>query len=338
MLMRSRTTVAAPLYAAGSGPGATPHLSRHEDPVSLDEAIRRFIQRGEARNLSPRTLQFYRERLGVFRAWLDAERLPAVAPHDLTASTIRSFLAHERERTSAATAKHAHAALSALFGFLVREQVVSRNIMCDVEKPRTPRRIPSPLTADEVGQMLATCGKGFIGARLTALLLVMVDTGLRLSEVCGLRCEDVSLAEHTLRVMGKGARERIVPFGQATKTALLDYLARRGESAQARLFLTVYGDPLPPRQVYGLLRDCGKRAGVNGVHPHRLRHTFALLYLQRGGDAFTLQRALGHSSLEMTKRYCAVADADLREAHRRASPGDLFAAHVKPTTGRRRLR
>jgi len=307
-------------------------------PVTFDEAIRRFLSACEARNLSPRTIQFYTERLRVFCAWLDAERLPAVAPHDLTASTVRAFLARERERTSPATARHAHAALSALFGFLAREQAVVRNVMRDVEKPRTPRRIPSPLTADEVGRMLATCGKGFTGSRLTALLLVMVDTGLRLSEVCDLRCEDVSLAEHTLRVMGKGSKERIVPFGQATKTALLDYLARRGESAQVRLFVTVYGDLLSPRQVYQILKDCGRRAGVNGVHPHRLRHTFALLYLQRGGDAFTLQRALGHSSLEMTRRYCAVADADLREAHRRASPGDLFAAHVKPTTGRRRLR
>jgi len=337
--MWSRRTVASPLYAASSGAAPTPRLSRDQDPVSLDEAIRRFLERGEARNLSPRTLQFYRERLGVFRAWLDAERLPTVAPHDLTASTIRNFLAHERERTSPATAKHAHAALSALFGFLVKEQAVPRNVMRDVEKPRTPRRIPSPLTADEVGRMLATCGKGFTGARLKALLLVMVDTGLRLSEVCGLRLEDVSLGEQTLKVMGKAAKERVVPFGQATKTALLDYLARRGGSvAHGRLWLTVYGDPLPPRQVHKLLADCGKRAGVNGVHPHRMRHTFALLYLKRGGDAFTLQRALGHSSLEMTKRYCAVADTDLREAHRRASPGDLFTAQVKPTTGRRRTR
>jgi len=320
-------------------PKAAPRSTQGQPRPTLAEAVRLFLKRSEAKGLSPRTVQFYRERLGVFLRWLDAERVQQAEPGDVSAAAIREFLAQEKQRTSAATAKHAHAALSAVFGFLHKEQALADNPMRDVEKPRTPKKQPSPLRADDVERMLGACGAGFLGARLRALLLVLVDTGLRLSEVCGLRLEDASLDEQALKVMGKGSKERVVPFGEATRQALMDYLARRGElAAQDWLFVTVYGDPMRGRQVHQVLENCGKRAGVAGVHPHRLRHTFAVMFLQRGGHAFALMRALGHTSLEMTRRYVSLADTDLRETHRACSPGDRFLAAVKPTNGRKRLR
>jgi len=325
--------------AAVATPSLQPRAAKAAPRVPLTEAVRLFLKRSEAKGLSPRTVQFYRERLGVFLRWLEVQRLPAMEAQDVSPSAIREFLAHERKRTSPATAKHAYASLSAFYHFCEREEIVPANPMKQVEKPRTPARLVEPLTHEEARVMLAACGKGFLGARMKAMLLTLLDCGLRLSELCGLTLDDVSLDGQSLKVMGKGARERLVPFGEASKRALKEYLAHRGElSGERALFVGVYGAPMQPRRVHKALEDCGKLAGVKGVHPHKFRHTFAVMYLRNGGDAFSLQRALGHSSLEMTKRYCALADADLAEKHRLASPGDKFLAAVQPTNGRRRLR
>ncbi|HUT74888.1 MAG TPA: tyrosine-type recombinase/integrase [Armatimonadota bacterium] len=159
--------------------------------------------------------------------------------------------------------------------FMAREGTITGDPMQHVEPPKAPVKLVSPLTEDEVSRMLSACGGGFVGARLRAMLLVFVDTGLRLSELCGLRLADVGFVERALRVMGKGAKERLVPFGEATKTALLEYLARRGELRAQALFVGVYGEPLQARQAHHLVEGCGKRAGVAKVYPHKLRHTAA---------------------------------------------------------------
>jgi site-specific recombinase XerD len=322
-------TTTAPTYAAKAAPRTTPA-----------EAVRLFIRRSEGKGLSPRTVGFYRERLGIFLRWLETQRLPATEPGDVPAAAIREFLAQEKARTSAATARHGFVALSAFYNFCGREGMVKANPMRQVEKPKAPVRLIAPLSEDEIAALLAACGRGFAGARMKALLVLLVDTGLRASEVCGLRLCDLDLDEQAVKVAAaKGGRERIVPFGLAAKTALMDYLARRGElPGQGRVFVNCYGGDLTPRQLHKALADHAKRAGVRNLHPHRLRHTAAVMFLRNGGDAFTLQRMLGHADLTMTRRYCALADTDLRLAHRAASPGDRFLAAVKPTTGRRRLR
>jgi len=224
----------------------------------------------------------------------------------------------------------------------VREEWLTANPMEKVEKVRVPRKVVETFTAAHIEAMLATCNpRSFNGARLRAIILALLDCGLRVSELCGLAMDDVSWDEGTLRVMGKGAKERIVPFGEATRQALLSYVARRGTiPGQPALFVTCYGDAMNRHEAYRTLSECGKRAGVTGVRcsPHTLRHTFAVMYLRNGGDAFTLQNLLGHSDLAMTRRYCELSQTDALAKHRQCSPGDSFLAAVRVSRGRKRLR
>lgn len=324
--------------------GTRPKLSVVESQTpseELAEAMQSFLRRCRARGLADETVRFYRTRLDAFTRYLDGHGLPA-RPGEVTPEVVRDFLAAQKERLSAASAHHARATLSAFFRFLVREEWLTSNPVEKVEKVRVPRKVIQTFSHEQIEQMLATCsGRSFNGLRLRAVILTLLDCGLRVSELCGLTLDDVSWDEGTLRVMGKGSKERVVPFGEATRQALLSYLARRGElPGRSALFVTCYGDPMNRHEVHRILRDCGTRAGVTGVRcsAHTFRHTCAVMYLRNGGDAFTLQKLLGHSDLAMTRRYCELSQTDALQKHRQCSPGDRFLSSVKPTRGRKRLR
>jgi len=307
---------------------------------ALQEAVASFVRRGQARSLSPRTVEFYQERLGVFLRWLDAEKLD-LNPADASADVVRDFLAAEKERTSAATANHAYVALRALLRYLEAEEWIAANPMERVEKVRTTRKLIETFTQEQVEALLAQCSRSFNGARLRAIILTLVDCGLRASELCGLTLDGVSWDEGTLKVMGKGSKERVVPFGEATRQSLLAYVSRRGNlRGQGALFVTSLGDALNRHELHRVLSEAGKRAGLTGVRcsPHTFRHTCAVSYLRNGGDAFTLQKLLGHSDLAMTRRYCELSSADVVAKHRQFSPGDRFLSQVQKAGGRKRLR
>jgi len=304
----------------------------------LAQAVESFFARCAARGLAEGTVTFYRQRLSRFTDFLSQAGITSLG--GATAAVVRDFLAAERERVSAAAAAKARTTLCAFFSYLEREGLVSENPMPKVERVKAPQKLVRPLTEEEVERLLALCNnRTFLGCRLRALLLVMLDCGLRASEVCGLDLEDVDLSAATLRVRhAKGGKERELPFGQATREALVSYLARRGELAAQALFVTHYGDRLDRGDVRRILVTAGKRAGVTGVHPHRLRHSAATFFLRGGGNIFALQRMLGHSSLAMVRRYAEVTQSDLVEQHRACSPGDRFMSAVKATQGRKRLR
>ena len=307
----------------------------------MQEAVTSFLQRCQARNLSPHTLRFYRTRLDAFTAYLQGKGA-VTDPADVTPATVREFLASEQERISAMTSAHSFITLRAFFRFLAREEVLSENPMEKVEKVRVPRKVVETFTPAHIEAMLAACnGRSFNGARLLAVILTLLDCGLRVSELCGLTLDDVSWDEGTLRVMGKGSKERVVPFGEATRQALMAYVSKRENvPGKAALFLTCYGAAMSRHEAHRLLSECGKRAGVSGLRcsPHTFRHTFAVMYLRNGGDAFTLQKLLGHSDLSMTRRYCELSQADAIAKHRAASPGDRFLSAVRMAGGRKRLR
>jgi len=307
----------------------------------LAEDMESFFRRCRARGLAAETIRFYRTRLDAFTSYLDAQGFRGGAAK-VTAQMVRDFIATQQERLSSAAAHHARSTLSAFFRFLVREEVIAENPMEKVEKVRVPRKVVETFSTEQVEAMLAACNnRSFNGIRLRAVILTLLDCGLRASELCGLTLEDVSWDEGTLRVMGKGGKERIVPFGEATRQALLAYVAKRGNiPGQGALFVTCYGDPMNRHEAHRLLAAAGRKAGLVGVRcsPHTFRHTFAVMYLRNGGDAFSLQKLLGHSSLDMTRRYAELAQADVVAKHRQCSPGDRFLGAVRGAQGRKRLR
>ncbi len=162
--------------------------------------------------------------------------------------------------------------------------------------------------------------------RSRAILLLLLDTGMRVGELTSAKIHQVDQRNHRIQILGKGAKERSLPFSPRTAQALWRYLSTRPESEPDEpLFVTYNKREIDATQLGKSLKLLGKRAGVENVHPHRFRHTFAIQYLRNSGDPYTLQRLLGHSTLEMVKRYLSLAQMDIDKAHKRASPVDNWA-------------
>jgi site-specific recombinase XerD len=218
--------------------------------------------------------------------------------------------------------------LKVLGNWLAIEELALAAALRTLRKPRVPDKLIEPVGDDAMRRLLAAAG-----SRDRAILLLLLDTGLRVSEAAGLRLGDMR-ADGTLKVRGKGAKERIVPVGRTARAAIVRYLGKRGAGRlDEALFLGRRG-PLDARGIQQVVRRLKTRIGVSGrLSPHSLRHTFARSYLVNGGDVFSLQRILGHTTLDMVKRYVALADVDLVERHRGASPADrLAAAKVRHST------
>jgi len=161
-------------------------------------------------------------------------------------------------------------------------------------------------------------------------MLVCVGTGIRLSELARLQVNDVDLERGYFKVFGKGARERYVPFGAKVQKVLWKYLHQfrpePGHPNVGNLFLQSSGRELSRDQIYRLVRRYGEKAGITGVRcsPHTFRHTFAKSFLMNGGDLFTLQKILGHSSLAVVRMYVQLTPDDIRVQHRQHSPVDCL--------------
>lgn len=196
---------------------------------------------------------------------------------------------------------------------------IPEDITTRFELPRVPRTIVPTFSDEQLqGVLAAPDRRTWVGIRDRAILLVLLDTLIRVSELVGLDAEDVDLDEGILRVMGKGRKERDVPFGRATAHALRRY---RGLVEDLRpgdpFFITRYGRRTSRWAVQQMMADCGRAARIDGVRcsPHTLRHTGAKRFILAGGDVLTLQKLLGHTTLLMVRRYVELADVDVRAQH-----------------------
>lgn len=314
------------------------YLHKPQTPeAELRAAMDSFFEQCEGKNLSPGTLRFYRDKLLAFTRYLEREHLaPPLA--DVTPKLLRDFFKKEATRRSPAQARHCYATLRAFCHHLVRDGWLSKSPLDGLEAPRVPSKMILAFSEAQLQALLATCGRDFIGVRDRAIILILLDCGLRASELLSITDEAIDLQEETLTVMGKGAKERCVPFGAAAKSALREYLRRREGIETPQIFVGQYGEPLTYSGLAQIIRRRGKHAKLpKGLyHPHAFRHTCAVMYLRNGGDVFSLQKLLGHTSLTMTRRYAELSQQDVVEKHRKFSPGD--ALPQQKTEGRQRIR
>lgn len=304
----------------------------------LEAAVRAFLSYCRAKNLSVCTTDYYHFRLKAFQKFLGATA-PAARPKDITPQIVRDFLTLETEENSASTASHSYITLRAFFNFLTNDGFLPESPMGSVQRPKQRRTVINTFTLQQIEAVLATCQKDFAGTRDRAMILVMLDCGLRVSELCGLALDDVNWAEQTMLVVGKGDVERIVPFGNTTRQALTHYLARRGQLDTGSLFVSVYAGPIDRYRVRRIIQARCEKVGMTGVRcsPHTLRHTCAVQFLRNGADVFSLQKLLGHRDLLMTRRYAELSQTDVQQKHRLYSPADRLQG-AQGAKGRKQLR
>jgi integrase/recombinase XerC len=301
----------------------------------VTEHLRHFLEFLRLnRNVSSHTVRAYESDLAQF---LDhAAARGGVKPQDLGAaaldrSAIRGFLgALHGDGQSRATAARKLAAIRTFLKYLRREEIIEGDPGALVATPKREVRMPSHLSETEMIALLAaTATDDPLGRRDRAILELFYASGLRLSELTGLDLEDVNLSSRMVRVLGKGGKERLVPFNSTAASAIRTYLKDRellvrglaGRTRRNPVFVNYRGAPLTTRSVDRLVRryvaSCSARLGIS---PHALRHSFATHLLQRGADLRAIQELLGHARLSTTQRYTHVNAAQLLDVYRRAHP------------------
>jgi site-specific recombinase XerD len=253
---------------------------------------------------APRTVEGYTQSLQNFLRYAKSNALPS-EPQLLTAEHIRLFLRDlAAQGRSANTLRQYIASLRRFFKWLITEHEIADNPMDRIHMPRAPERIVTPLEIDELRRLKQAAQQrhGREALRDLALLLILEDTGARASEITGLTLDRVDWRLRTFRLTGKGNRERLVVASGTTMRALAAYLKAR-RSASETVFITRLARPMNRNSLLQVLRRLALRAGVEGVHTHRFRHTFADQWLGAGGQEGDLQTILGHSTPTMTRRY-----------------------------------
>ncbi|MBB5207419.1 tyrosine recombinase XerC [Chiayiivirga flava] len=272
------------------------------------------------RRLSPHTLAAYRRDLDVLLTHAEAQRLRSW--REFGSEALRSVIAAEHRR--GLSAKSLQRLLSTCRGFF-RSQLRDGAILVDpgagLRAPKAPRKLPQVLDPDEMTQLVELSGDAPLELRDRALLELFYSSGLRLSELCGLRWRDLDLADAVARVRGKGDKVRVVPVGSHARTALEAWGAVGGRAPEAPVFAGRGGAPISARAVQQRVKLAAQRQGIfKRVHPHLLRHSCASHVLESSGDLRGVQELLGHADIATTQIYTHLDFQHLARVYDAAHP------------------
>jgi integrase/recombinase XerD len=303
--------------------------------TTLRQALTAYTLCARAEGRSARTIEWITRSVGYFAEFLGGD--PDVST--ITADDLRRFIVGLGERpkygnhrykrpqegkVSPQTVNTYFRAIRAFFGHLKREEYISRNPAERVRAPKVQAKVIPTLSERELERLLSQPDrKTRRGYRDFALMLLLVDTGARVGEIAGLSTDDVDVENSYIKADGKSG-QRFIPFGRKVANVLMKYKLRyRFEPVgNGSFFVTQGGRPMTVGRIDTVVRRYGQMAKLGRVHPHKLRHSSSVLYLRNGGDPFSLQRKLGHRSLQMTRYYCNLADSDVRSQHLRYGVAD----------------
>jgi len=309
--------------------------------LELTSLIDLYAATKQTEGRSPKTIGWYRNMLGRFERFVSNGHPARLS--DLSIDDARAFVASLQSKTSryqdhpflkpkdgglSPHTIHGYVrSLKAFSSWLAEEGLTDTNIFSRLKRPKLPDSMIEILSDDELQQLFDCMNPNRpYGARMYAMCLVLLDTGIRASELCTLSLENTYLDDDVLKVVGKGNKERMVPFGSTTKRALVRYVTvwrpEPLDDQTTELFLSIDRVPLTTGALRQAIKRVGKRAGIPRLHPHLFRHTFAVRYLMNGGDVMTLKLILGHTTLDVTQMYMHLAESHVKVQHHRFSPAD----------------
>lgn len=300
-----------------SGPG--PGLNQTRVRAFLDHLR---VQR----NLSPHTLSAYERDLAELHAWCIAQGIAGAGK--ITLIHARAFgSALTRRGLAPRSVQRMLSAVRAFYRYLLRESMVTSNPFNGLRAPKSARRLPKTLAVDSVMQLVAIAGDDVRAHRDRAIVELLYSSGLRLAELVALDVDDLDLRDASVRVTGKGRKQRLVPVGRHAREAITTWLADRAALAalasgdRRALFVNRRGQRLGARAVQRRLAACGVRQGcARRVHPHLLRHSFASHMLESSGDLRAVQELLGHANLSTTQIYTHLDYQHLAKVYDAAHP------------------
>ncbi|MGH1460833.1 MAG: tyrosine recombinase XerC [Neptuniibacter sp.] len=275
------------------------------------------------RQLSPHTLDNYSRDLEKLLVFSEEQNIPHW--QQLEAKHIRQFVAKlHRKGLSGSSIQRTLSAVRSFYRYLCREKIAENNPADAVQAPKSPRKLPNTLDADQIGQLLAVPVTDAVSARDAAIMELIYSSGLRISELVGVDLNDLDLPDHSLRVTGKGNKTRMLPIGRKALSAIDIWFNYRHELAdfdEKALFVSQRGSRITVRNTQQRMDYWGKRLGVQGkVHPHRLRHSFASHMLESSGDLRAVQELLGHEDISTTQIYTHLDFQHLMQVYEDAHP------------------
>jgi site-specific recombinase XerD len=301
----------------------------------LRVAVKDFLADKRLARLSPRSLEFYELHLRTLVEFL--ESVGVTRPEDVTVHQLRHFLAHWQPRLKPMSLDAKWRAASAFFTWCLREELIEKSPVARLERPKVPQTLIKPYERTEIERLLSVCDRRTIlGARDRAIIITLLDSGLRASELCGLTMD--GLDAEFLRVNGKGDKERLVPLGREARRAIGVYLRKRPDDGSPWLFLSQKGVALNRSSLHQRMSSLAQRAGLERGGVHRLRHAFAINAIRNGASVLDVKYCLGHSRLDTTQRYVSsFGHEDAGRHHATFSPADnlLARGRTRPSPGMR---
>ena len=292
----------------------------------------------EALGRSPKTIIWYQEILVKYFTFIGAAEM-AKSIADIGQSELKTYILHLQQRVRWPNNKHVHdekhlspysiaghvRAIKAFWSWLLNQDHIDHNPLEKFPLPKTPQNLINTLTVEKIKKLLNTVDRTTTtGDRLYCVLLLLIDTGARISEVLGIRIADIDWVQSIIKVTGKGQKERLIPFDNITKKTLLKYIKGSRQllcSIESEcLFPSRYGDHISVNSVQQNLRRLAKKVGIDNCHPHLLRHTFATLFIANNGSQYILKEIMGHKSSQTTEKYIHPQPQDLKKQHLKYSP------------------
>ncbi|OGO77639.1 MAG: hypothetical protein A2Y23_11845 [Clostridiales bacterium GWB2_37_7] len=302
--------------------------------INLSMLIEQFMIEQELKGNSPKTLKYYRRSLQYFIDYVGDKPILDITLLDLQQYALNiknrpKYINHpfhpQGETPITTTSMQTYIrALRVFLSWLYNEEYISTEFNKKFRLPKATKKTVEVLTEKEIKTIFSSLNiRTVTGMRSACLCALMLDSGLRLGEAIGINIQDIDFSRGIIKVLGKGNKERIVPLGVQTRKHIIKYITKyRGMHDTDKLLMSIEGIPLSQNAVKQIFVRLREKTNIEKLHPHLLRHTFATNYLINGGDIFSLQQILGHTSLDMVKRYSHLSASFLMRQHKYNSPLD----------------